>query len=299
MACVLVVDDESINLEIIAEFLGDLSLDLAMAQDGQEAWEKLDARPEGFDAVILDRIMPRLGGMELLRRLKADVRFANLPVIMQTAAAERDQVAEGLAAGAWFYLAKPFSENALQGIVRAALYDRRNRLELARLSAEWLRLLGLMEQACFRFRSPEQARTLAVGLARHCPAGDAVAMGLAELMVNAVEHGNLGIGYAEKTCLMENGIWQEEIERRLASPEQAERWAQVEFTREADRLRFTVSDQGNGFDWQNYLELDPARVFDNHGRGIAMARAFAFVSLEYRGKGNVVIATVAAESGHV
>jgi len=54
----------------------------------------------------------------------------------------------------------------------------------------------------------------------------------------------------------------------------------------------TIADQGQGFDWKNYVEFSPERVFDLHGRGIAMSKAISFDSLEYCGNGNKVIATV-------
>jgi anti-sigma regulatory factor (Ser/Thr protein kinase) len=144
----------------------------------------------------------------------------------------------------------------------------------------------------FRFRLPREARLLAAVLAKLCPNEAAVAMGLSELMLNAIEHGNLSIGYQEKSQLVESEAWQEEVDRRLASPEQALRWAVLEYTREADSLCFIIRDQGNGFSWESYLELDPARAFDSHGRGIALARQFCFSSVEYLGQGNVVRTTV-------
>lgn len=293
MACLLVVDDEPVNLEIIAEFLRGQFHELVFASDGQEAWECLDATPARFQAVILDRMMPRLDGLGLLRRMKADSRLAALPVIMQTAAATPDQVAEGVAAGAWYYLAKPYRQAALNGIVQAALHDSHSRQELVRIGDELLGLLAMTRHAQYHFRTPQEARMLATILARLCPNNQgAVAMGLVELLLNAVEHGNLAIGYQEKSLLMESGRWQGEVERRLALPSYAGRWARLDFAHEGDSLRFTVQDQGAGFDWHRYLELDPVRAFDSHGRGIAMARMLAFASLEYHGVGNVVTATV-------
>jgi hypothetical protein len=62
--------------------------------------------------------------------------------------------------------------------------------------------------------------------------------------------------------------------------------------RSADEVRFTIRDEGKGFDWKKYLEVQPQRAFDNHGRGIAIARAMSFCSVEYRGSGNEVVAVV-------
>jgi anti-sigma regulatory factor (Ser/Thr protein kinase) len=77
----------------------------------------------------------------------------------------------------------------------------------------------------------------------------------------------------------------------LALPENAEKKAFVTFERNDNELRFVVKDQGNGFDWHKYLEMSPERVFDNHGRGIAMAKTISFDRIDYQGNGNEVHAT--------
>ncbi len=297
MSCLLVVDDDPFNLELIADHLRDENHELVFARDGVEAWDILLQNPGRFDAVILDRLMPRRDGIETLRLIKADPRFAAVPVVMQTAASDPAEVAEGLAAGAWYYLAKPYRREALKHIVRAALGDRQHRQDLARLSTEVRDILDMMHQARFLFRSPDQVRELAATLARACPNEGAVAMGLSELMLNAVEHGNLGISYDDKSRLMETGTWREEVERRLAQPELAARHGVLELSREADVMRFTIRDEGSGFDWRAYLEFDPERAFHSHGRGIAMSRQVSFASLEYQGRGNVVSVTVALTAG--
>lgn len=83
----LVVDDEPFNLEIIGEYLDGQGYELTMARDGVNAWQKLDDPANDFDLLVLDRMMPRLDGMELLRRVRRTPRLSGLPVIMQTAAA--------------------------------------------------------------------------------------------------------------------------------------------------------------------------------------------------------------------
>jgi CheY-like chemotaxis protein len=289
MSRLLVVDDEPHYLSTIEEYLAG-EHELAMASDGLEAWQLLESEPDRFDAVILDRRMPRMDGMETLRRIRADIRFRLIPVIMQTAACEPEELAEGLAAGAWYYLAKPYQGKALVSIVKSALDDRASHLETERLDADINGVMAMTRQARYEFRSPDQARQLAAMMSRYCPGHAGMRVGLAELMLNAVEHGNLGISYAEKGLLLTADLLHEEIERRLAAVEFANRRAELEFTHQGSHLRFTIRDEGAGFDWMNYLEMDPARAFDNHGRGIALARLFAFSSLEYEGCGNTVTA---------
>lgn len=291
MTCLLVVDDEPFHLMLIEEFLAG-AYQLVTAGDGFEALQLLEQEPDHFDAVILDRYMPRLDGMETLRRIRTDTRFRLMPVIMQTSACLPGEVAEGLAAGAWYYLAKPYDGAALCSIVHSALNDRSNHLLVARLDTDINSLLAMTCHARYQFRTPDEAHRLAAMLARHCPNNGGLAMGLAELLLNAIEHGNLGISYAEKSQLLAADRWEEEIAQRLATADLGSRRAELEFRHTETHLRFTIRDEGAGFDWTNYLEMDPARAFHTHGRGIAIARSLAFASLEYQGTGNVVSATL-------
>lgn len=287
---ILVVDDEELNLFIIKEFLAQEALDLELFSNPLAAWERLTTSDTHFSAVIIDRMMPELDGLELLRRMKQDRRFADVPVIMQTAASSPDKVAEGLAAGAYYYLTKPYEPEALVSIVRAALRDRHFRMpELPQQFGQARDLVCSLE---YRFASLDDVNKLVPLLAAMCPQPDLVAPGLADLMVNAVEHGNLALTYQEKSRLKTDGGWEEEIARRLRLPDFSSRYATVRVERLEQRLVFTIVDQGAGFDWARYLTFDPGRAFDPNGRGIAMARLISFSSLEYRGCGNEVVASV-------
>ena len=290
---ILAVDDEPLNLAIIEEYLCEESnYTLDTAQDGECAWTALESANPAYDLVILDRMMPVLDGMALLQRMKSDGRFSDIPVVMQTAAAAPEQVREGLAAGAYYYLTKPYEPETLCAVVRAAIGDR-HALRSARSRAESLekafQQLSVVE---FRFRTLEEASELAQLLADFCPNPQGVLFGLTELMINAVEHGNLGITYREKTLLLMENDWQAEVNRRLELPQFRDRVARVRFERLADRMCFTIADEGNGFDWQRYLDFDPSRIFDPNGRGIAMAHRSSFCNIDYQGSGSTVVACV-------
>jgi len=289
---VLVVDDEQLNLFIIEEFLEQEDIELVMHSNPLEAWASLSAPESNFSLVVLDRMMPELDGMELLRRMKRESRFADIPVIMQTAASSPDQVREGLEAGAYYYLTKPYEPEALISIVRAALEDRRGRRQLRSRAARLEEAQALIRNVEYRFVTLEDIASLVPVLADMCPVPDVVAPGLSDLMVNAVEHGNLGVTYQEKSLLKWEGDWEGEIQRRLALPQFHGRFATVRVEREPQALTFTISDQGAGFEWDKFLNFDPERAFDPNGRGIAMARMMSFSALEYQGKGNVVVARV-------
>ncbi len=284
----LVVDDEPLNQEIISEYLLDSAYSLKTADDGASAWSMLEAHPEMFDAVLLDRMMPNMDGIEVIERMKAHPELSRVPVIMQTAAAAKDDVVSGLRAGAYYYLTKPFDEEVLRSIVDAAVEDyRRNRALVSQVQGQD-GVLQLMQGAEFSVRTLDDARSLAAFVANACPQPERVVMGFSELLVNAVEHGNLEITYAEKSRLNSTGEWEQEVHCRLADPRYADKRVRVTLARADDKLLVRIVDQGRGFDWQPFLEMDPARAFDSHGRGIAMARMLSFDRIEYLGAGNQV-----------
>ncbi|MFA9439101.1 response regulator [Uliginosibacterium sp. sgz301328] len=287
-ASILVVDDEPLNLEIIAEFLSDGGHRLQSEGDGEAAWAQLDAAPERFDLIILDRMMPGLDGLALLRRIKADPRLRGLPVIMQTAAGSNSDVREGLEAGAYYYLVKPFAPTTLLAIVGSALIERARWKELTQLSALRAAAVGMMGRASFAIGTPEEALALAALLASAADDPESVALGLSELMVNGIEHGNLGIDLAGKAALVEADTWATEIERRQALPENVGKRVWLDVVREGEDWRVRITDEGAGFVWGPFLELDPARAFAPNGRGIALARRLAFNDLRYIEPGNSV-----------
>jgi CheY-like chemotaxis protein/anti-sigma regulatory factor (Ser/Thr protein kinase) len=288
----LLVDDEPFNLEILSEHLTDAGYRIETAEDGESAWERLTRTGDQFDAVLLDRMMPGLNGMEVLRRMQAHPQLSSLPVVLQTAIGSADGVREGMEAGAYYYLTKPFEREMLLAIVAAAVAQHRARRALKQAGAHPLDGLALLGNATFELATLDDAQRVAALLARMAPYPDRVAIGLSELIVNAIEHGNLGVGYDEKREMMQGGKWREEIEARQRLGEFVDKRVKVRVKRDHQTLTIEVEDEGDGFDWQRYLTFDPARAFDPNGRGISMARVMSFDTLEYRGQGNIVVATV-------
>lgn len=290
---VLVVDDHAIDRKLLTHHLRPEGYLIETACDGQEAWEILSAGPDRFDVVLLDRSMPRMNGIELLTKIKSDERLRTLPTIMQTALSKREEMIEGIRAGAYYYLTKPYDVEMLRSVVRTAIEDYRGYRELQAEVRKGTDTIRLMQQAVFSFQTVDQANDLGMLLANTCPNPTSTVVGLTELLVNAVEHGNLGITYEDKSRLSNALDWTREVERRLAMPENASKHAEVLFERTENEIRFLIRDQGPGFDWEKYLHVDPQRAFDTHGRGIAMANRLSFSQLEYRGCGNEVMGTIA------
>lgn len=289
---ILAVDDEDFNLQILETDLGEAGFEVICARDGVEALEILAVEPK-IDVVVLDRMMPRLDGMEVLLRMKADAALRDIPVIMQTAAAQSHQVEEGIKAGAYYYLAKPYDDQMLIGIVRAALQESRDFAEMREEVRKHKNVLGLIQQARFQFRTLEEAKNVAYYIASCCPDPENTVFGLSELMINAVEHGNLGITYAEKSALVREGIWEKEVNARLTLPENQEKFASLSFELKDSQVTIRIEDRGKGFNWKEYVEFSPQRLTHLHGRGIALAKTMCFTDLVYNDAGNQVTCTLA------
>jgi len=288
---ILAVDDEAYNLDIIDQYLSDAGYRVTLASGGPEALRVLEARRD-VDVVVLDRMMPILNGMEVLATIKQNPDLRHIPVIMQTAAGQREQIAEGMRAGAFYYLVKPYEEAMLLAMVKAAIGDAAQRETLRKELHSLHRGIRLLNDMSFRFRTVEEARELAEFVARCFPGAPALQLGLTELAVNAIEHGNLGITYAEKSQLLLEDNWAKELTRRLELEENAHKYAELRLTMGSRGLTIHLRDQGQGFDWRRYQELSADRAADPHGRGIAMARMLAFKHLEYHGDGSSLTCTV-------
>ena len=103
---ILVVDDDPVIQKLLAVNFEMEGYHVVTASDGEEALDRVAAeRPA---VVVLDVMMPKVDGIEVLRRIKANPITANTPVLLLSAKAQAQDIDDGMAAGADFYLTKPF-----------------------------------------------------------------------------------------------------------------------------------------------------------------------------------------------
>ncbi|PKL49148.1 MAG: hypothetical protein CVV42_07385 [Candidatus Riflebacteria bacterium HGW-Riflebacteria-2] len=125
------------------------------------------------------------------------------------------------------------------------------------------------------------------------PAKDrlSVHLGLLEIIMNAIEHGNLGIAYHEKSEALEGSSadWGNLLKQRMSESPYRDRSVLIQFQMDSECCEWTITDDGEGFDWHNVPDPnDPENLLAANGRGIMLAR-LSFDDLDYLGRGNQVV----------
>ena len=166
-ARILVVDDNAANVDILCARLGAHGYEMVTAADGEEALTAV--RDQQPDLILLDVMMPKLDGMEVCRRLRADTSLPFIPIVLVTAKSDSKDVVAALDAGGDEYLTKPVDHTALVARVKSmlrikALHDTIqdwNRTLEQRVSEQLAQLeqLGRLK----RFFSPQLAELILSG----------------------------------------------------------------------------------------------------------------------------------------
>ena len=116
---ILIVDDEPFNLDLLEQELDEQNYTIERANDGAEALDKVPVFQP--DLILLDYMMPKMNGLEVLRHLREDAQYKKIPVILLTAKATQEDKVRGLDAGADDYVIKPFDSFELLARVRAMM----------------------------------------------------------------------------------------------------------------------------------------------------------------------------------
>ncbi len=289
---VLAVDDDRLERALLEAYVSDLGHITLQAENGAEALRILQEGREPVDVILMDRMMPVLDGLSAVRNIKDDPVLRKIPIVMVTAVSNTKAIQEGLEAGVFYYLTKPIEAGMLRSVLIAATREAQQNRTLSDELRKHRLSFNLIHTCKFHFKTVAEAECLA-GFMAHCfPDPERVLQGLAELLINSVEHGNLEIGYHKKTELLDENRWLEEVTARQESGKYKDRVVEAVITQKDDGIYLVITDEGPGFDWNRYMTIDPSRAGDTHGRGIAQARAVSFDKLTYNEKGNQVIGFV-------
>lgn len=134
--CLLIVDDDPINLQVLEAILPPEQYDLTMATSGKEALALLDTKE--WDLVISDIMMPQMSGYELTQIIRQRFTLTELPVLLLTARSQPEDIQSGFLAGANDYVTKPVDGMEIKSRIEALTTIKQSVREQLRLEAAWL-----------------------------------------------------------------------------------------------------------------------------------------------------------------
>jgi two-component system sensor histidine kinase/response regulator len=140
--CLLVVDDQESNIQVVGAALGKLGFEIFPATGGAQAFQRLAVRRP--DLILLDLLMPEMDGFEVCRRIRENANWAEIPIIFLSSADDKSLIVRALESGGVDYITKPFNHAELVTRVRTHLALKRARDELEQLAEDRDELLGIL-----------------------------------------------------------------------------------------------------------------------------------------------------------
>ncbi len=140
--CLLVIDDQEVNIQVVGAVLGKLGFEILPATSGAQALKRLSVRRP--DLILLDLLMPDMDGFEVCRRIRENADWAGIPIIFVSSADDKDLIVRGFESGGVDYITKPFKHAELISRVRTHIALKAARDELKQLAEEKDELLGVL-----------------------------------------------------------------------------------------------------------------------------------------------------------
>ncbi len=290
---ILIVDDEQSILDTMAEAIRILDYSVITASNGEDAWKKFEE--EKPDIVVTDVRMPHRDGLSLTTQIKAHCPFC--PVIVVTGFGSEQAAVAALKAGASDFLVKPFQLNDLRHAV-----DRASSLIREKWSEEYVAPIIVDVQSTIVIENYPERLGSVVNLVLRTLMGclsDKELLGLRvalqELLINAIEHGNLNISPEEKSEALLNDTYEQLLFERREHPEYRQRRVRLSVSHHVakGKVSFRISDEGNGFDWGARLGQNISQLpnMAGSGRGIFLVRTL-IPDVMYHGNGSEVSLTL-------
>jgi CheY-like chemotaxis protein/anti-sigma regulatory factor (Ser/Thr protein kinase) len=285
---ILIVDDEPMARSYLKLAVEQQGHETAEAADGAEGYRLfLDFKP---DLTLCDICMPNVDGLNLLGNIRE--KSPDALVVMFTGLGSEESAINALRLRANYYLQKPVRHGELLHLLRKyeAIVQARN-AELQVLGHTLLRHFRIEFDNTMAL-VPRRAGYLVTqtGDMYNEKQRTGLVLGLVELLVNAIEHGNLGISREEKKSAIEDGFdtYEGLLADRMKQPELANRKVTVDFKQDLRGCEWIIEDEGAGFDWRGFVaDLNSEKLFQTHPCGIYLSRS-QFDRFAYNEQGNRV-----------
>ncbi|MBL0318707.1 MAG: response regulator [Alphaproteobacteria bacterium] len=265
--------------------------------EGRSALDHLMEHPTDVDIIFMDRMMPRMTGLEFCQELRKTPQFSHVDIIVQTGKTAWFEIDEILESQPDYLIRKPFLQEQLTPYFAEAgkrALRRRTFTEALTGKAD----IMPPQLLTFEARTIAEAPAIAIQLARYFPRPLHVVEAIYELIVNGIEHGNLDMGFSLKRSLLNANTYEQCLRQKEQEAQHQHKTVTIHLHQANNTLFLTLQDQGNGFNHAPYHTLTRYLLVEPFGRGIIKAHR-AFDTVEYQGAGNRVMCSYRCSSGSV
>ncbi len=283
---ILIVEDDTSSRIFLENMLAENGYQYRSAINGLDGLSVFkEFQP---DLVISDIQMPVMDGLEMIEKI-----FEQNPetiIIITTVLGSQDNSIKAFHLGASNYLKKPVEAMNLLPLLKkykAILGSKSsNTTPLGNILYKKFRIVFKTDIK----KIPQIVDRLLIETVCNLNNNDRIntELGLVELITNAFEHGNLEISLKDKTKALENNQLEALYQSKMEDERLASRGITIDFTKDKTGCEWEITDDGNGFDWENLPDPTAAEnIMELNGRGIFIS-SFLFDEIEYSGKGNTV-----------
>jgi sigma-B regulation protein RsbU (phosphoserine phosphatase) len=277
------VDDNLDLLDYLKDFFMIYNYEVILAETGTEGIDKF--REFLPDIVISDMRLPDKNGNIVVKEIK-DID-KNVPIIIITGYSDHQLILSAMKNGAVDLLKKPFKPNDLKYLInKIETLFRKIKVKLSASFVQWEKRHIIIKNDINIIRSVVDF--IFSNLDYISEDVSFMKIGLQELLINAIEHGNLDISNAEKQELLDRGDYNRVLKERMQLPEFREKVVDIKIFSTPEYLKITLEDMGKGFDPSQIPDPEnPENFLKESGKGILMA-IHAFDKVEYNAVGNGV-----------
>ncbi len=280
---ILIVDDNVDLLDYLKDFFMIYNYEVILAETGSEGIEKF--REFLPDIVISDMRLPDKNGNIVVKEIKEIDK--DVPIIIITGYSDHQLILSAMKNGAVDLLKKPFKPNDLKYLInKIETLFKKIKVKLSASFVQWEKRHLIIRNDIHIIRSVVDFVFSNIDYISEDVSF--MKIGLQEILINAIEHGNLEISNKEKAELLDRGDYNKILKERVLTPMYRDRFVDIKIFSTPEYLKIIVQDMGKGFDPTQIPDPEnPENFLKESGKGILMA-IHAFDKLEYNDMGNCV-----------
>lgn len=288
---IYVIGEHGDWLEKLKHLLKGTKYHLYICPDIEDTIERCLNQKTFPNTIIIDDVTLKHFELKSLKAAASN-QSGDCNIILATQHENPSTIRQALKRGVFFFITPSYStEMAITTLERAMNTEVSLASQLNALDPQ-SHLPYLVNQASFTIKTPTEAQTIATILGYIAPSPHRISVGLLELLLNAIEHGNLGIGFLKKSELLSNGSFHDYVNEKLSEPGYCDKQVSLKFNKSDDKFTYEITDQGKGFSPDAFLEFEQQRSLEKNGRGILIAKRYSFDELSFENDGRTVVASI-------